>query len=133
MFSKILALMKIVFPIPLSLFRSRCITESMLPWDYQFVKTEVQLMLCNLRVSLDLYHLLFSTVFIIWKENDSLNTNVFLVYLPIENVRTVLTLKIFNHQIIANLPYTAIEIVRFLKYVRKFFFRKSWDFLKKHF
>ena len=50
---------------------------------------------------------------------------------------TVLKLKNFHHQTIANLPYNATEIVRFLKYVRKLgvikkvgFFEKKLKFFK---
>ena len=49
--------------------------------------------------------------------------------------RTVLTVKFFNHQFIANLPQNSTQIVRYLKYVQNlgFFDLKSWVFRKKVF
>ena len=45
---------------------------------------------------------------------------------------TVLNLRIFNHQIVANLPKNVAKKERFLKYVRILgFFQKRWVFWEK--
>ena len=70
--------------------------------------------------------LIFSTIFIIWKKNHPLNANVFFTFTCQLSgrcpARSILTLKIFHHQIVANLTENATEIVRFLIYVRKLCF-----------
>ena len=57
------------------------------------------------------------------------------VYLPIvreECPEDYSEFEIFYHEIIAKLPQNAIEIVRFLKYLRKlFFFQKETLFFSK--
>ena len=89
----------------------------------------------------------FFAIFVKWEENRPLKANVFLTLTcPLKmsdfwrrtNVRSVLTSKIFYHQVMANLPQNATEIVRFLKYVRNlrffdknvFFFEKKMEFFQ---
>ena len=81
----------------------------------------------------------FPPIFIIWKENHPLKTpkpDVIYADLPIDNVRflfsrncTVLTLRIFHHQITASLPYNATEIENFSNTIG-FIGKKSWIFFK---
>ena len=50
-----------------------------------------------------------------------------------ENVRMKMTvdflMKIFDNQIVENLPSNANEIVRLLRYVQNMIFEKKWGFL----
>ena len=77
--------------------------------------------------------LLFSVVFIIWEENHPLKANVFFnVYLPIVRAECLNSeFENFNHQIIANSPQNATEIVGILKYVRKLGFLRKVGFFEK--
>ena len=86
----------------------------------------------------------FPSIFILWKESLSLDACVFLTctchLLNSGKIRKLLDSKFenFHHQIVANLPQNANEIVSFLKYVRVLGFlkklvfqRKTWFFLSK--
>ena len=69
----------------------------------------------------------FPPLFILWKENDSLNAMRFFYVLSNCPGR----MKTFYLQIIANLHLNATEILGFLKYVRSLGFLKKKDgFLK---
>ena len=67
----------------------------------------------------------FPPIFIIWKENHSLNAlHFFYVYFLVvgqNDRRTPLNFKMFHNQTITNLLRNATEVVRFLKYVQKRF------------